>query len=249
MSKGGRTGQRHFFPHHFPYWSSILTSLLLVEVADEDILCNSISLLIFTEKTDETIKLSASKKLMGQALAWMESLREWPRAFVPLHRGNLMLKNRAGSEGSLFLPDMDNKAMQTRHIRKLKKRKQSKTRSAKQNRLSSGFFPAVLPADREKNWEESVNIHDWASEAKQWGGSSVPWVASDLKQRAQAAQSGAAVVKLVTHDGGNAGAAVRIAKAECGFFMLVPMRGAHLTPLFLKASLQLRFDCLENRNG
>lgn len=77
----------------------------------------------------------------------------------------------------------------------------------------------------------------------------MPCVASDLRQRAQAAQSGAVVVKLATHGGGDAGAAVRIAKAECGFFMLVPMMGAHLTPLFLKDSLQLRFDCLENRDG
>lgn len=47
-----------------------VTSLLLVDVADEDILRNSISLLIETEteKTDKTIKLSASEKLMGQAL-------------------------------------------------------------------------------------------------------------------------------------------------------------------------------------
>lgn len=44
-----------------------VTSLLLVDVADEDILRNSISLLIETEKTDKTIKLSASEKLMGQA--------------------------------------------------------------------------------------------------------------------------------------------------------------------------------------
>lgn len=178
----------------------------------------------------------------------MESLREWPRAFVPLHRVNVMVKNRARSEGYLFFPDMDNKAMQTRRMRKAtkkKKTKQNKVGKAKQ----AGFFPGFLPADREKNWEESVNIHDRASEAKQWGGSSVPCVASDLRQWAQAAHSGAAVVKLATHGGGDAGAAVRIAMAECGFFMLVPMRCAHLTPLFLKASLQLRFDCLEIRDG
>lgn len=37
-----------------------------------------------------------------------------------------MVKNRAGSEGYLFFPDVDNKAMQTRRMRKEKKENKAK---------------------------------------------------------------------------------------------------------------------------
>lgn len=177
---------------------------------------------------------------MCQALAWMESLREWPRAFVPLHRGNVMVKNRVGSEGYLFFPDMDNKAMQTQRMRKEKKKKKTKqNKVGKQNRLSSGFFPGVLNADREKNWEESVNIHDWASEAKQWGGSSVPCVALDLRQRAQAAQSGTTVVKLATHGGG------QDRKGRMRLFHACSNEGCTLDPFVSKSFTSVAFWLFE----
>lgn len=67
----------------------------------------------------------------------MESLREWPRAFVPLHRGNVIVKNRAGSEGYLFFPRHGQKgdantANAQRKKKKKKKTKQNKVGKAKQ---------------------------------------------------------------------------------------------------------------------
>lgn len=132
----------------------------------------------------------------------MESLG----AFSPLHGGNRTEKNRTGPEGSFFSPTQTIKwCKHSAHAEKESKAKQGLCR------LSNGFFPAVLPADQEQNWDGSVNIHDWTSGAKRWGGgcSRVPWVTSRLRQLAQTGQSGIAAVKLAPHGGGDAWVAVR----------------------------------------